>query len=259
MEVYVEDVIVDNFIMTYMISSLSYFATKRAQSRKRKICGAIFSTLISLLYPFVINTYLLSAIKICVWLILSSVLYVKKQKFVLSAMVLLSITFCVAGGITSVGNLLKNGEVYSLQRITLAGFVVVSIMRIFLVKISRFRAFSTFFSSITLQICGIKRKLKSYTDTGNLLIDEKSGLNIVVITSKALVYFITSKTPNPIKSNRYINYSTIDGTKRKLLIIDGCKVVVNDKEKDVVVGVSHCKLIDDADVIIGPNLLDEKE
>lgn len=254
MEVYVEDVIADNFIMTYMVSSISYVATKRVQNRKRKIIGAIISTLIALIYPFINNTIVLYALKICVWLFLSVVLYAKKQKFIVSAFTLLFVTFSVAGGIIAISSLLKVGNVYQVQRVTLAGFIISSILRFSLIRIARFGTYSQFICSITLQIYGIKRTVVAYRDTGNLLIDESSGLAVVIITSKTLASFIRDKTAHVINPDRYINYSSVDGIVKKLFLIDGCKVVCNNIENDVVVGLTTSNLINNADVIIGPNL-----
>ena len=254
MEVYVEDIIAENFIMTYMISTLSYVATKREQSKKRKIYGAIFSTIITLAYPFIKNAYVLYAVKCFVFIILSIVLYLKKQKILLSALTLLAITFCVAGGITVFDGLVKNNVAQNAQKVTIVGFIIVSMLRLLLVRIAHFSTYSQFYNNIILQIRGIKRNVIAYTDTGNTLVDEKTGLSVVVVTLKALSPYIKSEAVSVLKNERYLFYSSVDGVKRKLFLIDECKVYFNGKVSDVVVGVVSSKLATDVDVIIGPNL-----
>ena len=240
--------------MTYMISSLSYCATKREQSKRRKFYGAIISTLITLCYPFVKNDCVLYALKCCVWVLLSVVLYLKKQKVGISALTLLAITFCVAGGIAFLDSIIKIEGVYSIQKITVIGFIISSLLRLLLVRVAHFGTYSQYRSDITLQIQGIKRTIKAYTDTGNLIVDEKSGLSVVILTVKALSPYLKADTVKLFNSGRYLFYSSVDGIKKKLFIIDGCKVFANGKDCDVVVGVTRSKLIDDVDAIIGPKI-----
>ena len=71
MDVYIEYVIIDNFVITFMIAALTYKLMLKHVAKLRSAIAAVVGTAIAIAYPFVYNDVLVIVIKLGLWVALS--------------------------------------------------------------------------------------------------------------------------------------------------------------------------------------------
>ena len=96
MTIYIENVIIDNFAMTYLISDLSYKIGGMRGSKTRCVCASAAGTAVAVFYPFIYDGIALFAVRAGLFAVMSLILYAGKRKKTLP-LIFLAVTAAVGG------------------------------------------------------------------------------------------------------------------------------------------------------------------
>lgn len=262
MEVYIEDAILQNLFVDYMILSISEFAINKHSKWYKlffvALFGAIFAVVLSL---FQIKIEFLIPIKIFLAIIIA-LLMVKEEnikKYLLFIFVFLSITFIMGGGIVAFQNLFdKNLSGLETTFILFVLYLILkNIFKQFYVK----KKIDSFYYDLVLSSDDKKCKITAYLDSGNLLIDEQTGLSILVIdfatfeklyqNKISVIDFLQQKLDKKI-NGKYIEYKTVGG-KAKMFV---CKIdnvaLSTGKNFNVLIGVGKGVCNEDYQGLLSP-------
>lgn len=247
MQVYIEDAILQNLVINYMLLSISDLAINEKPSKIKlflvALFGALFAVVISL---FQISLAFLIPIKILCAIMIT--LFMSKgnniKNFLLFFLVFLSMTFVMGGGVVSLQNLFeKNLSGLSIVFIIFGLYIILkNIFKQFYLK----QKLSKFYYDINLSKGDNFCKIKAYLDSGNLLVDAKTGLSILIVNYSTLEKLYRDKITvvDYLQQNldkklegRYIECKTIGGVS-KVFVCKIDKVVMSSGEKiDVMIGV----------------------
>ncbi len=270
MIVYVEYLIIDNFFLTYFISDLTYVLTRRKKSRKRIIIASIVATIGAFIYPLcAFNCVLTYAVKILFWIGLSLILFAKKQKLIISALILFLNTMFIGGALTFISTLITptldviGGRVnflFPFGVIVICGYGVAFILKRVHTAIFRHRINDSLIYNVKVGINGKTLELKGFMDTGNRLLDNKSGLPVVIVKASAVINAFSPATFARLiekgRSENCITYTTVTGGVNRIMLIypEFFALEGNKDSIDVALGVSFSGFYGDYDVILHPSL-----
>lgn len=280
MSAYIEYVILDNFVVTYAIASLTYRIMLKRVCLLRAAIASFIGTAVAVFYPFIKGDALVLIIKIVLWGILSLILFLKKEKFFMCALTFLSLTFLFGGVMFGIG-FIVSGDASEALRLNMLDFPVSAIiLGVFLcwwivkkisVKFHRIRDLGGVIYDFSLSILGNTMKFRGLMDTGNRLYDKVSGLPVIVLSAKSLMGNISDEQFRIMFSGRgdtlqpqahYMEISTVAGGKNKILLLKPDAFVLYSARGgnilyDVMVGVSFSPIKDAIgyDAILHPALI----
>lgn len=284
MDIYVEYVLIDNFIIDYL---LLYYTNKLLafkQSKKWKLLiGAAVGALASIVFPLIkvipFVAYLMKFALSCVL-----VLFLGHNKsfrqFVNKILTFYLLTFALGGISFALLSLIDakfiNG-VYAYDAVVPLGvilatiFIYIKIIEYLAHQLYKKRNIEPFLKDVILIISNKQIKVRALLDSGNGLIDKKTGLPVVIIalTSLMRVYklsdiqkAIETGKSDKLKNVRFINYSTVAGTSKKMLLFDADEMIIinNQKEERIVnftMGLSmhEFKSKDNFEILLNPAVL----
>jgi hypothetical protein len=233
------------------------------------ILTSFLATVGAFIYPFcTINPVLAYSIKLIVWIVLCLVLFAKKQYFLRSALMFLLSTMLVGGVLTFVSTLISSqpdvigGKVdfaFPIGLIVVIGYVTTFIIKRVSTQIFRNKGSEDLVRNVRVGINGRTLQLKGFMDTGNRLIDSKSGLPVVVVKASAVVHAFSPATfARLIEKGRdnCITYTTVTGGVNKIMLVYPDSFAIEGKKEgvDVALGVSFSGFYGDYDAILHPSL-----
>lgn len=280
MNVYIEYVILDNFMVTLLISIVTYKIMHKFIVKPRVLSASLIGTIGAVFYPFINHKVFLFIFKFCLGGVLCFVLFFKKDKFVVSSLLFLLVTFAFGGCIFAANYFYTDNIIFGMtlnfSEIPI-GLVVACVAIIYLIiktiaiKIHRIKDVRQLMYKFNIKIMGSELNLDGMMDTGNRLYDKKSGLPVIILNAKCLNGILSNddfkllysgKGDMMQKDAHYINYGTIAGRNNKILIIKPDKFLLYFEDKanilyDVMVGISFSFIKDAAhyDAILHPSLL----
>jgi len=276
--VYIEFVIIDNLVITALLALVSYRILRVSVSKKRVALASVVGTTIAIFYPFIHTHFLwLLLLRLGVAVALSFVLFFKKAPLLKGGPIFLLATATLAGLIFMLGFIIlgsANAALYTPFLEFPIGLLFLIPMLIYypskaLIKgVSRHRSTNDFYYYFELFVFGKIIKGKGFLDSGNFLVDDKSGLPVIVISSKLLLkilspeqlFLIAAERGEKIEKNaRYLSFTTI-GKNSKLLIIkpEKFKVYLDRRKninRDVMLGLSLNE-IGQADALLSPLIIE---
>ena len=101
---------------------------------------------------------------------------------------------------------------------------------------------------------------KGFLDSGNSLCDNQTGLPVVIVTSKKMKAFFADKLSYFVdktcllKQVHYINFGTLSGDAQKMLVFGVDKVVIDGREKQVMIGIANKKVSFAYDLLLNVNM-----
>ncbi len=191
MSVYIEYVIADNYVMTYIIARTSCRILKNSLSKLRLHMACAVGTVGAICYPFVRSIYLTVAFKSVLWMIMSLILFAKKRKFFACAVVFLGVTAGFAGAIIMIGLASDGyaGKEYffsfgdlPISVIVVPSLIAYTILKKIVISVNRNRDLKNLEYDAEFSIGSDNYRVKGLLDTGNRLYDSNSGLPIVVVS-----------------------------------------------------------------------------
>lgn len=285
MEVYIEYVVIDNLVINTLIL-LCVKSTLRLKSKWYQILlSACLGTVVACVLPLLnlANIYQI-LIKILLGLIMVLILarYLKFKEYLFSFLLFIGYTVLLGGA--CLATLMLFGT--SLEALSAGGydsslplgiiFLIVS-MYVYIVIIatrylSRKRNLIPFLREVMLVMGEKTFKFHAFIDSGNKLIDSKTGLPVVIVSLKGLEkYFTKQQIENLILQNgkesgfkgvHTTAFSTLSGDAKKMIVFEADKLVIISKDKEYttnrfIVGVTYRKFNDavNYDMLLSPLVL----
>lgn len=242
MEVYVEYVILDNLIMDYILLKESAIFLKEKFSKPRLIIAAAIGALGAVVFPLLkIKVQYLFLLKIALGALICfiAINFNKISSYIKFFNVFLLLTFLLGGAVIGAFYLLgirledygsKLSGVLPVGLSVLFGYISVIVVK----RIAK-NAVNGLITDKYRYKCVIKRglvaiKVDGYFDSGNLLIDDKTGLPIA-LCKKRLLERLRKGTPN-FRSIGEMEFSTVgSGGSLQLYPVDGITIEINGKVK----------------------------
>ncbi len=285
MIVYIEQVIIDNMVVNYFLLWFCSVLLKEKKSVARFLLASGVGTLFAFVFPMLeISQILLIFLKtmLCALIILLAFPYKNlKNLFVLCAGFFVS-TFLLGGVV--IGLLVNTFANYSLTNGT---FSYVSSVPIGVFILLGFLLFKAFYDLIIasknkaklekmtfeLSVHYLNRitKIKAFLDTGNLLVDTKTSLPIIVINFKVFKQILNIKTEQfllgeyDVKNKRYQKFETAN-KQSKMLVFEVDKICVKFQNETKVINqavlglaLNNFSTKLNCDALVGMNLIEMGE
>lgn len=247
MKVYIEQVMLTNFIIDFCILLVIARLVFAKFSYKRIILSALFGSVATLIYPYCTNVILANLLKIITAVIMLQILHpTNKKQLGLSFVLMLTLSYTIGGAIlsnfgtqTSNGYTLKGTSIWIVFGVTIASTLIVcKIIKWLKTKITT----NSNIHEITLTNNDNKVVIKSFIDSGNGLCDNNEPVSLINfdtfsrLTNLTLNQYLTQQF-STLKDAHFINASTIAG-KRKILVFTINTLTFNGKAKTY----NHVKL-----------------
>lgn len=263
MTVYVEYVLINNFIIDYVLLYLSQLLAKKSIKKAYILVASLIGAIISLAYPLVERFFVLSLfLKICVGMLMvaiSAKFNGCREYFSILALFYL-LAFSIGGAIYGICIALKvqtNSELFSaivFIPVLLFGFGIKGIICGVKNKqeLKNFYFMAEIFSKTT------SVKAMAFLDSGNQL--KKDGKPVVIISKKLAKKLLLDY--ETIKSVKIIEYSTIMGTSTMPTFKASKIKIYNGQEEhiieNIIVGVNSAKSQVGYEIILPLDILNKE-
>lgn len=197
MQVYIEYVIADNFIIDAILLRLTYRCAGVKSERIFRFLSAALGTAVAILLPVVKLPKILSIIIKILLAFLMVIIggrFSSTKKYLFSVLLFFSFTLLSGGAVYGVFYLsgieildfvnLRYDSPIPVGVITLIVYVVAAVGCKVASELIKNKTIYPFFKKCVINAGGIKYKINGYVDSGNMLKEDKSGLPIVVISKK---------------------------------------------------------------------------
>ena len=202
MEVYIEIVVIDNFIITYLLVKLTHFICKSRGKIVNIVCSASLGTLGSVLYPLLHMNFMTSLLYklglgmgICLFSFFNKMFFIKSGVFFLC-------TFTLGGGLFCINYLHYQDIVLALSYpvaslpigfILGGGYVLVKFFSRICRKVQKVNEINSFIFNGEIKILDRVIPLSVFLDTGNLIVDNKTNLPVVMVDKKYILSCLGSQ------------------------------------------------------------------
>ncbi len=238
MKVYIEDVIVDNLVINFIILFLTKKIFKTQTKNVFLILGSIIGTISSIIFCiFDINGFALILFKLftSVLMVLSSFEYICFKKFFIKYISFIfntamfgGICFLISfsiGESASLNGILTYDLSLPMGFVILLAFFVSYVFCKILNSLKHKSKIEALIYNTILRNDNKQLEIKAYFDTGNTLVDSKSGKPVFIITYKnfyklfdlTLESLIQGKVEENLKDAHYINVGSV-GKSSKMLV-----------------------------------------
>ncbi|MCH5164648.1 MAG: sigma-E processing peptidase SpoIIGA, partial [Clostridiales bacterium] len=187
MTVYIEYVILDNFIFTALICYLSYNILREKVRRFRCVAASTVGTACAIIYPFIKNAAFVIIFKVALYIVMCLILYVKLPNFFKRALSFLLATALI-GGVQFMIGFIVHGNASAALRLPISElpisiFFIPPILMFFvckqvLSKINAHRLKQNYIYDIKLTVGDKSLKLRGLLDTGN---NVRAGRDVVFV------------------------------------------------------------------------------
>lgn len=237
MIIYIEQVLITNFIIDYCILTIISKFIYSKPNHKRIMLSALFGSLASLVMPYCQNFMFHNALKILTSIIMLQIINLHKKQLVSGTLLMLVVSYIMGGAILSNFGVQTNGG-YMLNQVNLIYVFIISIIFTFIVSklIPWLKSKITTNSNIhdtTLINNQVSINIKSFIDSGNALYDNNEPVSLINFDTFTQLTNITlnqylSNDFHSLNNPHFINASTIAG-KRKILVFTINELHINNK------------------------------
>lgn len=261
MTVYIEYVLINNFLIDYLMLKATFATTSVKYSKGRLFLCAFFGALISCVFPLIEKHALISTVvKVLsgLLIVLISSKFKNAKSYYLHAVLFFGYTFFCGGALLGIFNLF--GIDYSKEYlIGVMAIPVYAVLRPILSVIKYiYRRKNVISNLLDVEICAFKTsvKCKGFIDTGNSVYHENCP---VIFCEKAFALKFISASIKDIKIKK-ISVGTVNGAKQKTAFNLSEIKIYNGEKVNIHTNVIMC-VVDNVgegyDVILHPNLLVE--
>lgn len=286
MELYVEYVIIDNLVINTLILLCTKATMKLRAKFYRVFLSALLGTVFAVCYPlFGLSNLVLLPMKIALGVIMVLILAPNNgfKDFFLSFIFFILYTLLLGGA--CIATLMLFGT--SIEKLSAGGYdiavpvgvilLIVSLYVSIIIAVARFisekRSISPFIREVELRIGNQVLKFNAFVDSGNKLVDRKSGLPVIILSVKLLEkYFSKEEIENLLllqgraknsvfKGVHTISYSTISGEDKKMVVFEADSICIKQKQGEYItnkfmVGVTYQTFNDSVkyDMLLNPAL-----
>ena len=260
MTVYVEYVLLDNFIIDYLLLKATYDTTGISVKKGWLFLCAFLGALISLVCPLISIKSLLTAVKVLCGFLLTLIAtpYKSKRAYFINTALFFAYTFLTGGavlGIFAIFGLEYSAEI-SIALMFLPVYILVKGVREVIIYIYRQKFVMNYTYEISLTLAGKTVKARGFMDTGNGVYD---GNSPVIVCDKRFAKRLIDKNFYKIKSKK-ITLSTVSGTNENFaFILDNLVIYIKGEQyifNKVTMAVTK-RVGDGYDVILHPAFLED--
>lgn len=259
MAVYIEYVLIDNFVIDYLLLKATFTLTGNGYKKGRLFLCAILGGIFALVYPL-INTHaiLITLIKILfgILLMLLATNYRSAKNFYVNTLVFFAMTFLTGGAVIGIYSLLglDYSKEYSIALMVLPVFLLIQGLTAVVKHIYRRKDIAILIFDCEIAVGESKLKVKGFTDTGNGLYD---GDSPVIICGKKTIKKLFSGLKEIPKIYR-LNFSTVSGKDDMLAVKLKYLKIYSGEQMNIFNNVTLCvaksSVGNDYDVILHPAL-----
>lgn len=269
---YIEFVIADNFLLTYLAAVTATRLCRKRVSIWRCMTAATIGTVAAVFYPLLtVPAPWLFAIKISLGLILSVILFIKTPRFLPSCLLFFGATFtfggaCYALGLVMYSDMTRAAEFSKRCPLFLVlGTCAIMYLSIrYILKRTRLpRARAPYEYGAEVTVFGKSLKFSAFLDTGNCVYDDKTGLPVVITNAERFTSKLDVESAREFLKSvdkfRRLSVTTPVGTASAYLIKPTQITVYSDKHKhkiDAMVGlVQGREFSAEHEMLLGPTAL----
>ncbi len=262
MIVYIEYVLLDNFVIDYLLLKATFATTGKKYSKGRLFLCAFLGAIVALLYPLLdVNRIILTAVKVCAGLliVLLSANFNSKKEFYIHTVLFFFYTFLTGGAIIGVFGVLGmdySGEV-SIALMIIPTYLLITCMVGVVKYIYRRKDVMSNVVDVQITVLGVSVCGRGFFDTGNAVYDGDSP--VVFCSGKFAKNFIKDSVIG-VKLKK-IMVDTVNGKSQKyalktdnIKIYQGTNVNIHNNITLCIVG----NVCDGYDVILHPALLNKE-
>ena len=250
MKVYIEQVIITNFLIDFCILLILSKILFYKPNYKRIILSALFGSASCLILPYCSTSIIVNILKILSATIMLQIINVKRRQLAPSVIFMLIICYIFGGAVLSnFGTTSHNGYAVEVKNL-LPIFIIIFIFTIIICKLINFVKSKIITNSniypITLINGNTKITIDSFVDSGNGLLDDNQPVSLInfdtfnKLTNINLDQYIHNEF-DTLTNPHFINANTIAG-KRKILVFTINELHLNSSSpkifKDVKLGVA---------------------
>lgn len=285
MKVYIEYILIDNFVLDYLILLITGKVLRLNYKKYRLIVASIIGSVASILSTIIPEHFLLViTYKFVLGIILVLIAFriERFRRFIGIYLSFICFTFLMGGlswtmvmmfnlsttnlGITGYDSVVPLGVI-------LAGCAICTklIFRLCLFIYQK-RDCEQFLADIEVFVNNKSVKIKGFIDSGNRLFDHVTGLPIIIIATSGLKTILTQdvfeefikKTNNDIKKRynaHFILFQTLSGVSKPMVVFKPDKLlfIYNGRtyQSNVMIGITHMgfKDVSDYDALLHPSML----
>jgi len=276
MYVYIETVILDNFLIDSLLLVLTSKFTKCPVSTLGVILGATFGTGFALFSPYLQLTGIwLWVIKFIVAIIMVLFSLPSLYRFFTRLLCFLLLTFVIGGAMVAIfyflGNPISNALSFSLDSAIPVGGILAVTVALSLLLWVQFRKFYTirriqqYLIDVTICIRNMPVTLRGYLDTGNGLINNH-GNPVVILNEKDLRYWFSPiervdlllhRFQNVKISNPHIIRISTISRNNSLVVFDADYIILGNRKLPISIGIQSAKnTFASFDVLLNQKLLE---
>lgn len=239
---YIEFVIADNFILTYLSAVTAIRLCHKRICVWRCLVASTLGTIVAVFYPFIpISNVALVGVKLLLGACLSFILFIKTKKGIIATVIFLLSTFTYGGSCYAVGLALYSSTSKAttfcaktpLFLVLCCGVVIYFVVRFAIKKMRIYKANAPYEYMVDMKVLGKNVSFNAFLDTGNCVFDERSGMPVMVTS----VDIFSSKLDNVsmiefiknVDRFRHINVATPTGSGRIYLVKPTEVTVYSDK------------------------------
>ena len=251
MNVYIEYLFLDNFVIDGVISVLTLKALRLSVKKWRIALAAAFGTAAAFLLPLIhIHAVLTFIIRMSVGAGMAFLIYDHKsfKRYFICFLVFMAVTFILGGACLGIlfltGADITNAATLNYQSSVPIGLIVLTVtvaafsVRKLCLFLNKSRDISGFIRQAELHINGESAKFDAFIDSGNQLYDTGSGLPVIIVENTILMRLLKNtltdmigpdskdKPKSILQNSHYIEYSTLSGKKTRLLVFRPDKLVI---------------------------------
>ena len=273
MIVYIEDTLIENFLVTYLILLIVFCFTKEQKSKLRIVFACIFASIIALLYPLInLSSIPLLLLKTAVGYVITLISYKTKslKKQIFFFLMFMFVT-AIYGGINLMIYFAVYGNFESSKKLpTLVILILLFVISYFLkqcqMKLYSKKQIDNFIYDVVITNNNKQIKTKAYLDTGNVLCDDSKPVVLVnfrmfeKINENFKIQNLLTKKTDGLKNGHYITVKTATSSDNLLAFsVDKLEIKTKDTTKIIansVFALSKIKITGfDCDVILNSKLM----
>ncbi len=261
MTVYIEYVLIDNFVIDFMLLKLTLqilgYRPKLARLFLCALLGAVLSLVTPLMY---FNLILLTVFKILSGILIFcfSTKFTSAKDFYRGTLFFFFLTFLLGGtiiGVYNIFNLDYNSE-FSVATIILPAYFLVKITKSLITYFYKRKNIETNAYFVSIKVKDKKIDLKGFVDTGNMLYDGDNPVIIIGVKN-------AQKLLDGFPKIKYLEYGTVSGPAKMTVIENAIVEIYSDKGERIInrasVGVSKENIGSEYEVILHPDTLKERK
>ena len=232
MTIIIEYVLIDNFVIDYLIIKTVFKLTGKSVKKSKIIFSSLIGAIFSLLYPLINAHYLLGGvIKILFGIFLMSITanYKCIKEFYINVIIFFALTFLIGGTISAIFNFfnVSSSETF-IALIILPVYILIKPIYTVIKFFYRQKNIIQFVYKVKVKIAGIEFVGNGFLDTGNGAFDND---NPVIFCEKSFFEKCLKKANlNMLKDVKKISIKTINGKEENLSFkIEQLEIFIKDK------------------------------